>query len=160
MSQLALSDSFEYLCYGSTAFRTIFTLTLVIRIWRLKTSDFDDQSRSPHCKGQCWATFCETGPTLRQHCVNAFVLPRPSGRNRFLPQIDPVQNHGTFLWTVITETLPRIIRAKIVSLQSVTFQLPIRMLRSQLAQSIQSNGHFFNLGVEIALRRRDVEFFE
>ena len=28
LSQLALSDSFEYLCYGSTAIRNIFTLTV------------------------------------------------------------------------------------------------------------------------------------
>ena len=47
MSWSALSDSFEYLCYGSTAIRNIFTLTvrgstLVVRIWRLQTSDSDD----------------------------------------------------------------------------------------------------------------------
>ena len=41
MSYSALSDSFEYLCYGSTANIYIFTLTvrgstLVVRIWRLQ----------------------------------------------------------------------------------------------------------------------------
>ena len=46
---LYLSDSFKYLCYGSTAIINIFTLTvqgstLVIRIWRL-------QDR-PRCKGE------------------------------------------------------------------------------------------------------------
>ena len=44
---LALSDSFEYLCYGSTVITNIFTLTvlgwtLVVRIRRPKTSDSDD----------------------------------------------------------------------------------------------------------------------
>ena len=29
MSQLALSDSFEYLCYGSTAIRNMLTLTVL-----------------------------------------------------------------------------------------------------------------------------------
>ena len=41
----------------STAITNIFTLTvrestLVVRIWRLQTSDSDDLSRSPHCKGK------------------------------------------------------------------------------------------------------------
>ena len=41
MSSLALSDSFEYLCYGSTTISNSSTVTvrgslLVIRIWRLK----------------------------------------------------------------------------------------------------------------------------
>ena len=44
MSSLALTDSFEYLCYGLIAIINIFTLTvwgstLVVRIWRLQTSD-------------------------------------------------------------------------------------------------------------------------
>ena len=56
MSELALSDSFEYLCYGSMAIINIFTLTargstLDVRIWRLQTSDSDDWSRSPRFKG-------------------------------------------------------------------------------------------------------------
>ena len=43
---LPFSDSFEYLCDGSTTIRNIFTLTvrgstLVIRICRLKTAVFD-----------------------------------------------------------------------------------------------------------------------
>ena len=43
---LDLSDSFEYLCYGSTVILIIFTLTvwrwtLDVRIWRLQTSDSD-----------------------------------------------------------------------------------------------------------------------
>ena len=38
----------------------------------------------------------------------------PSGWNRFQPQIDRVQNRGTFLWTVMSKTCPRIIRSKIV----------------------------------------------
>ena len=61
MNVLALSDSFEYLCYGSTAIRYIFTLTvrgstLVVRIWRLQTSDSDDWSLSPRCKGEILTT--------------------------------------------------------------------------------------------------------
>ena len=47
VSTSAISDSFEYLCYGSTAIINIFTLTaqratLVVRIWRLQTSDSDN----------------------------------------------------------------------------------------------------------------------
>ena len=43
MSYLALSASFEYLCYGSTAILNIFTITvrgsaLDFRIWRLQTT--------------------------------------------------------------------------------------------------------------------------
>ena len=42
MSSFALSDSFEYLWYGSTAIKNIFTLpvqgaNLDVRIWRLET---------------------------------------------------------------------------------------------------------------------------
>ena len=42
MAQLALSDSFEYLCYRSTVTINIFTFmvpgsTLDVRIWRLQT---------------------------------------------------------------------------------------------------------------------------
>ena len=33
MSSLAISDSFEYLCYGSKAIRNIFTLTVQDRHW-------------------------------------------------------------------------------------------------------------------------------
>ena len=56
MSQLALSDSFEYLCYGFPAIRNILILTvrrstLVVRIWRLQTSDSVDWSRFLCCKG-------------------------------------------------------------------------------------------------------------
>ena len=40
MSYSALSDSFEYLCYGSTAIRNIFSptvrgLTIDVRMWRV-----------------------------------------------------------------------------------------------------------------------------
>ena len=47
MSWLAFSDSFEYLFYGVTAIRNIFILTvrestLVVRIWRLQASGYDD----------------------------------------------------------------------------------------------------------------------
>ena len=56
MSWLALSNSFEYLCHRSTAIRNISSLsvrgsTLGVRIWRLQTSDSDDWSRCPRCKG-------------------------------------------------------------------------------------------------------------
>ena len=34
--------------------------------------------------------------------------------NMFQPQINPMQNRGTFLWTVISKTWARIIRSKIV----------------------------------------------
>ena len=45
-SYLALSASFEYICYGCTAIINIFTLTvresiLHVRIWRPQTSDSD-----------------------------------------------------------------------------------------------------------------------
>ena len=47
LSPWALSDSFEYLCYGSTTIRNMFTLivrgsTLDVRNRRLQTSDSDD----------------------------------------------------------------------------------------------------------------------
>ena len=46
MSSLDFSDSFKYLCYGFTAIRIICTLTvrgstLVVRIWRLQSSESD-----------------------------------------------------------------------------------------------------------------------
>ena len=74
-------------------------------------------------------------------------------------QIDPIQDRGTFLWTVISKTCPRIIRAKIDFLKSVTFQFHARVLSSQLAQSLKSYGLFLDLGVEIALSHRHVKFF-
>ena len=52
-----------------------------------------------------------------------------------------------------------IIRSKIVFLESVTFQLHARMLSSEVAQLFKSYGHFSDLGVEIALSHRHVEFF-
>ena len=58
---------------------------------------------------------------------------------------------------VIPKTWPRIIRLKIVLLESVTFRLRYRMLSSLVAQSLQSYGHFSNLGVEIAMSQRHVE---
>ena len=83
----------------------------------------------------------------------------PSGWNRFQPQIDPVQNRGTFLWTVISKICPWIIRSKISFLESVTLQLHAGMLGSEVAQSLKSYGNFSDLGVEIALSHRLVEFF-
>ena len=56
------------------------------------------------------------------------LWPGPSGWNRFQPQIDPVQNRGTFLWTVISKTCLWIIRSKIVFLEPVIFQLRGRMV--------------------------------
>ena len=53
MSLLALSASFEYICYESTAIIHILLFQcrgdqLNVKIWRLQTSDFD--ALSPHCK--------------------------------------------------------------------------------------------------------------
>ena len=74
----------------------------------------------------------------------------PSGWNRFQPQIDRVQNRGTFLWMGMSKTCTRINRSKIVFLESVTFQLHARIFSSRAAQSIKSYEHFEELGVEIA----------
>ena len=93
------------------------------------------------------------------HLRTGSALASPSGWNRFQPQIDPVQIRGTFFWTVISKPSPRIIRSKISFLEAVTFQLHARMLSSQVAQSLKSCGHFSDLGVEIALSHRHVEFF-
>ena len=40
--------------------------------------------------------------------------PPPSGWIWFQSQIDPVENRGTYIWTVISKTSPRIIRSKTV----------------------------------------------
>ena len=52
-----------------------------------------------------------------------------------------------------------IIRSKIFFLESETIQLNARMLSSEVAQSLNSYGHFSELGVEIALSHPHVEFF-
>ena len=44
-------------------------------------------------------------------------------------------------------------------LESVTFQFHARMLSSEVTQSLKSDGHFSEFGVEIALSHRHVEFF-
>ena len=47
--------------------------------------------------------------------VTAFSAVKQSQRGlKFQPQIDSIQNRGTFLWTVISKTWPWIIRSKIV----------------------------------------------
>ena len=83
----------------------------------------------------------------------------PSSWNRFQPQIDRVQNRGTFLWTDINKTSGGIIRWKIVFFKSVAFQLHARMLSSKVGQSLKSHEHFSDLGVGIALSHRHVGFF-
>ena len=50
----------------------------------------------------------------------------------WLKQIATIQNRGTFLFTVISKTCPRVIRSPIGCLESVTFQLHDRMLTGQL----------------------------
>ena len=82
----------------------------------------------------------------------------PEG-DSFQQQTDPLQNRGTFLQTVISETSPRIISQKYIFLESVTFQFHARMLSSQLVKSLISYGHLSDLEVEIALDHRHVEFF-
>ena len=76
----------------------------------------------------------------------------------FQPQIDRVQNRGTFHWTVIGK-YQGVIRSKIVFLESVIFQSNAHMLSSEVAQSLKSYGHFSDLGVGIALSHRHVGFF-
>ena len=71
----------------------------------------------------------------------------------------PVQNRGKFLWTVISKTCPRIIRSKLVVLESEKFRLYACMPSSTHAQLLNSFGHFSELGVEIALSHRHVDFF-
>ena len=75
-----------------------------------------------------------------------YPRPSPSGWNRFQPQIDPVQNRGTFLWTVISKICPRIIRSKIWFLETVTFQSHAHMLICQPAQSLKVMDIFQTLG--------------
>ena len=53
----------------------------------------------------------------------------------------------------------KIMRAKLVFLESVTFQSHARMLSSEVAQSLKSDGHFSDLGVGIALSHRHAGFF-
>ena len=69
----------------------------------------------------------------------------PSGWNRFQPQIDPVQNSGTFLRTVI-EDLPSNNQVENSFVESVSVQSHVLMLTSQPAQSLKSYGHFRTLG--------------
>ena len=73
------------------------------------------------------------------------------------PQIVPVQNRGTFIWTIISKTWPPLIRSPIGLLESVTFQLHDRMLSLFVATSLKSYGHFSYLGVQIAPSHRHVE---
>ena len=50
------------------------------------------------------------GESQRRACMlSVWHLASPA-RNRFQPQIDPVQNRGSFLWTAISKTSSRIIR--------------------------------------------------
>ena len=70
MSSLALSDSFEYLCYECNAIRNLFILTarestLVVRIWRLETSDSVNESRFPRCKS-CYSSVNKNTERLLQ----------------------------------------------------------------------------------------------
>ena len=69
---------------------------------------------------------------------------------RFQPQIAPIQNHGTFLWTVIPET-------NLIFLESVIFQLQDCMLSLFSEQSLNSYGHCSDLEVKIALSHHYVE---
>ena len=55
------------------------------------------------------------------YAITLYLPDTPRGLNRFQPQIDRVQNRGTFLWTVISEN---------IVLESVTFQFHVRMLSS------------------------------
>ena len=57
-----------------------------------------------------------------------------------------MQNRGTFLWTVISKTWPRLIKSIKDLLESVAFQQHDRMLSSFFAQSLKSYGHFSDLG--------------
>ena len=75
--------------------------------------------------------------------------------NRSQTQNDRVQNCGTFLCTVISESY----HVKNIFFKSVTFQFHARMLFSEVAQSLKSYGHFSDLGVRIALSHRHVGFF-
>ena len=61
---------------------------------------------------------------------------------RVQPQIAPMQNLGTFIYTVISKTWPRLISSPIDWLKSVTYQLHARMLSSFVTQWLKSYGHF------------------
>ena len=70
---------------------------------------------------------------------------------KLLPQIELIQNHGTFRWTVIGPI-------KDLALNNqITFRLLDPMLSSFSALSLKSYWHFLDLGVEIALSHRHVE---
>ena len=76
--------------------------------------------------------------------------------------MNPVQNRGTFLWTVISKTCPRIFRSKIDFIESVTFQLRCRILSSFSRTVIKKLPTFFGPWVKIALSQRvlkNVDFF-
>ena len=61
---------------------------------------------------------------------------------------------------VINRTSGRIIRSKIVFLESMTFQVYARMLSSKVAQSLKCYGYISDRGVRIALSHRHVGFFQ
>ena len=80
-----------------------------------------------------------------------------TGRNRFQPQIDPVQNCVTFLWTVISNR-PRIIRSKIVffRISNISVTRPHAQLRVfTLIKKFQT---YFGQWVGIALSHHHVFF--
>ena len=59
--------------------------------------------------------YCEWSALIYYETVCIMTSPRA---NRFQPQIDRVQNRGTFLWTVINKTSGAIIRSKIHSFRT------------------------------------------
>ena len=83
------------------------------------------------------------------------VGPSSTTPAQYQPQTDRVQIRGTFLRSVISGNN----QAESSLLESATFQFHARMLSSEVAQSLKSYGHFSDLGVEIALSHRHVEFF-
>ena len=59
--------------------------------------------------------YCEWSALIYYETLCIMTSPRG---NRFQPQIDCVQNRGTFLWTVINKTSGEIIRSKIDSFRT------------------------------------------
>ena len=59
--------------------------------------------------------YCEWSALIYYKTVCIMTSPRG---NRFQPQIDRVQNRGSFLWTVINKTSGEIIKSKIDSFRT------------------------------------------
>ena len=103
-----LSYCFHYLRMIPQSHQSTLILTLPLR--PEKMGDLRQNLVKVYLRRPWWRSGeCEG----RVRVAKSYLECSPSGWNRFQPQIDRVQNRGTFLWTVINETSGRIIGSKI-----------------------------------------------